>query len=78
MKNQNKKEQKRKHLEFKKKVLMLVALEDKTDELFKEGKINKKKKKEIKEIISLEWDKAYNRHPYIPDSIKQGFNLLYT
>jgi tRNA nucleotidyltransferase (CCA-adding enzyme) len=76
MENQN--ELKNKHLQFKKKVLVLVALEDKMNKLFKEGKINKKKKKEIKEMISLEWDKAYNRHPYIPQSIKQGFNLLYT
>jgi len=78
MQNQNRKEQKRKHLEFKRKVIILVTLGDKVDKLFKEGKINKKKKKEIKEKISLEWDKAYNRHPYIPQSVKQGFNLLYT
>jgi len=75
MENQN--ELKNRH-QFKKRVLVLVALEDKIKKLFKEGKINKKKKKEIKEIISLEWDKAYNRHPYIPQSVKQGFNLLYT
>jgi len=76
MEKQN--ELKNKHLQFKKKVLVLIAFEDKMNKLFKEGKINKKKKKEIKEMISLEWDKAYNRHPYIPQSIKQGFNLLYT
>lgn len=75
---ENNEEQKRKHLEFKKKVLVLVAIEDKINKLFKEGKIKKKKKKEIKEKISLEWDKAYNRHPYISQSVKQGFNLLYT
>lgn len=71
-------ENEEKYLAFKKKVIILVTLEDKVDKLFKEGKINKKKKKEIKEKISLEWDKAYNRHPYISHSIKQGFNLLYT
>ncbi len=76
MENQN--ELKNRHPQFKKRVLVLVALEDKIKKLFKEGKINKKKKKEIKEMISLEWDKAYNRHPYIPQSVKQGFNLLYT
>jgi len=75
METQNERE--KKHLEFKKKVIFLVALEDKTNKLFKEGKIKRKKKKEIKKIISLEWDKAYNRHPYILKSIKQGFNLLY-
>jgi len=75
---ENQKELRDKHIEFKKKVILLVALEDKMNNLFKEGKINKKKKKEIKEKISLEWDKAYNRHPYISHSVKQGFNLLYT
>jgi len=76
MQNQN--ELKRKHLEFKKKVIILVSLRKRMDKLFSEGKINKKKKKEIKEKIKYEWDKAYNKHPYIFQSIKQSFNLLYT
>ena len=71
-------EQKNKHIKFKKKVIILITLGDKVDKLFSEGKINKKKKKEIKEIISLKWDAAYNKHPYVSQSIKQGFNLLYT
>jgi len=71
-------EKQKKHLEFKRKVIILVEIEDKLNKLFKAGKISKKKKKEIKEKISLEWDKAYNRHPYIPQSVKQSFNLLYT
>lgn len=76
MEEQN--EAKNKHIEFKKKVTFLVTLEDEVDRLFKERKINRKKKKEMKDLISLEWDKAYNRHPYISQSVKQGFNLLWT
>ena len=74
----NSTENQKQHFEFKRKVIYLTILGRKADKLFLEGKINKKKKKEIKEFISWEWDKAYNKHPNIPQSIKQGFNLLYT
>lgn len=76
MENQN--EQQKKHLEFKQKGFILVTMRKKADKFFREGKISKKQKNEIKERIKNEWRKAYNRHPYISQSVKQGFNLLYT
>jgi tRNA nucleotidyltransferase (CCA-adding enzyme) len=78
MQNQNNEQQKRKHLEFKQRGFILVAIRKRADKLFSEGKINKKQKNEIKERLKEEWRKVYNRHPYISQSIKQGFNLLYT
>ena len=72
MENHNEKQER--HLEFKRKCIMLVALRRKVDKAFIEGRITKKRKKEIKEKILLEWDKAYNKHPYISLSVKQGFN----
>ena len=78
MENQNNEELKIKHLEFKRKGLILVAIRKRTNELFSQGKISKEQKNEIKEKIKYEWRKTYNRHPYISQSIKQGFNLLYT
>ncbi len=67
-----------KHSEFKQKGFILVAIRKRMDKLFNEGKISKKQKKEIKEKLKNEWRKTYNRHPNISQSIKQGFNLLYT
>lgn len=69
---------KRENLSFKEKVTFLVEARKKVDRLFIEGKISEKKKKEIKKIISYEWDVAYNQRLDIPQSVKQGFNLLYT
>lgn len=76
MENQN--EQRDKCLEFKKKGFILVLVKKKTDELFIKCKISKRQKNKIKEILKEEWRKVYNRHPYVSQSVKQGFNLLYT
>jgi len=65
------------HLAFKKKGFILVALRKRANRLFNEDKINNKQKNKIKEKLKNEWRKAYNRHPHISQSIKQGFNLLY-
>lgn len=73
-----KEEQEKKHLEFKRKGFILLAFRKKSDNLFKDGKISNRKKNKIKEKLKYEWRKAYNRHPYISQSVKQGFNLLYT
>lgn len=76
MQNQN--EQEKKHLEFKRKCCTLITIRRKADELCNQGKISKYQKNKIKEKLKYEWRKAYNRHPYISQSVKQGFNLLYT
>ena len=64
-------------IEFKRKAIILSTLGQELDRLYSENKINKKKKKEIEKKLIYEWHKAWNKHPNIPDSIKQAFNLLY-
>lgn len=78
MKNLIEKENEKKHIEFKRKVIYLVILGRRVDRLFLEGKITKREKSKRKKLLSWEWDKAYNRHPNVSQSIKQGFNLLYS
>jgi len=65
------------HMEFKLRGLFLVKLHDKYKKLFSEKKISRKKYREMKEWIREEWNKAYNRHPYISPSVKKGYNLLW-
>lgn len=73
-----KEQEKREHNNFKKNGFLLILLRRKADKLFEEGKMSKKKNKEIKEKIKYLWHKAYNRHPNVSSLIKQGFNFLYT
>lgn len=63
--------------EFKRKSLILTFIRKKTDELYLEGKIKKKEKNKIRNLLLYEWRKNWNRNPNIPKSIKQAFNFLY-
>jgi hypothetical protein len=65
-------------IEFKNRALALAILGQDLDKQYLENKINKKKKKEIEKKLIYEWHKTWNKHPDVPDSIKQAFNLLYT
>jgi len=64
--------------EFHKKGEALIKIRKQADQLCKEERITKKENKKIKNLLLYEWRKNWNRHPDIPDSIKQAFNLLYS
>ena len=60
-----------------KKIMLLIRIMDKCDELVRQGKMSKNRRGRIWTRVSEEWDKYYNQHPDISPSIKENFNKLY-